>query len=64
MPMANSIPPMPHRPCLPLNIKRTTGEKKYFDLMKYFLETRGQPDNDEAQIFLAAHYAQHFTTDL
>ncbi len=37
---------------------KTTGEEKYFDLMKYFLETRGQPDNDEAQIFLAAHYAQ------
>ena len=37
---------------------KTTGEKRYFDLMKYFLETRGQPDNKEAQIFQAAHYAQ------
>ena len=37
---------------------KTTGEEKYFDLMKYFLETRGQPDNNEAQIFQAAHYAQ------
>ncbi len=37
---------------------KVTGEEKYFDLMKYFLETRGQPDNTEQQIFLEAHYAQ------
>ena len=37
---------------------KTTGNRKYFDLMRYFLETRGQPDNDEVQIFNAARYAQ------
>ena len=37
---------------------KTTGEEKYFDLMKYFLETRGQPDNTEKQILGAARYAQ------
>ncbi|MBQ3860924.1 MAG: glycoside hydrolase family 127 protein, partial [Clostridia bacterium] len=37
---------------------KTTGRQKYFDLMRYFLETRGQPDNGEAQIFNAARYAQ------
>ena len=37
---------------------KTTGERRFYDLMKYFLETRGQPDNKEAQIFAAAHYAQ------
>ncbi|MBQ7322897.1 MAG: glycoside hydrolase family 127 protein [Clostridia bacterium] len=37
---------------------RTTGKKKYLDLCAHFLERRGQPDNEEAQIFLAAHYAQ------
>ena len=37
---------------------KTTGEPRFYELMKYFLETRGQPDNHEAQIFAAAHYAQ------
>ena len=37
---------------------RTTGKKKFLDLCVHFLERRGQPDNEEAQIFLAAHYAQ------
>ena len=37
---------------------RTTGEKRFLDLCAHFLERRGQPDNPEAQIFLAAHYAQ------
>ncbi|MBR4206432.1 MAG: glycoside hydrolase family 127 protein [Clostridia bacterium] len=37
---------------------KTTGKEKYLDLMKYFLETRGQPDNKESQIFGEAHYAQ------
>lgn len=37
---------------------RTTGKKKFLDLCAHFLERRGQPDNEEAQIFLAAHYAQ------
>ncbi|MBQ4351755.1 MAG: glycoside hydrolase family 127 protein [Clostridia bacterium] len=37
---------------------KTTGEPRFYELMKYFLETRGQPDNHEAQIFAAPHYAQ------
>lgn len=37
---------------------RTTGEKRFLELCAHFLERRGQPDNSEAQIFLAAHYAQ------
>ena len=37
---------------------RTTGERRFLDLCAHFLERRGQPDNEEAQIFLAAHYAQ------
>ncbi|MBQ4354903.1 MAG: glycoside hydrolase family 127 protein [Clostridia bacterium] len=36
----------------------TTGEKKYADLAKHFLERRGQPDNTEAQIFSHPKYAQ------
>ncbi|MBQ7365261.1 MAG: glycoside hydrolase family 127 protein [Clostridia bacterium] len=35
-----------------------TGKTKYLDLMKHFLERRGQEDNHEAQIFHAARYAQ------
>ncbi|MCQ2428794.1 MAG: glycoside hydrolase family 127 protein [Clostridia bacterium] len=37
---------------------RTTGKKKFFELAQFFLENRGQPDNDEKQIFDEAHYAQ------
>lgn len=37
---------------------RTTGEKRFWDLCAHFLERRGQPDNEEAQIFNASHYAQ------
>ena len=37
---------------------RTTGKKKFLDLCAHFLERRGQPDNEESQIFLASHYAQ------
>ena len=37
---------------------RTTGKKKFLNLCTHFLERRGQPDNEEAQIFLASHYAQ------
>ncbi len=37
---------------------RTTGEKRFLDLCTHFLERRGQPDNKEDQIFLAAPYAQ------
>ncbi len=37
---------------------KTTGKQKYLDLCEFFLENRGQPDNNEAQIFDAAHYAQ------
>ena len=37
---------------------KTTGEERFLDLMKYFIETRGQADNKEKQIFDEAHYAQ------
>ena len=37
---------------------RTTGQTRFLDLCVHFLERRGQPDNAEAQIFAASHYAQ------
>lgn len=37
---------------------RVTGNKKYLALCAHFLEERGQPDNDEAQIFDEANYSQ------
>lgn len=37
---------------------RTTGKKKYFELARFFLENRGQPENHEPYIFGEPHYAQ------
>lgn len=41
-----------------IRMYRTTGKRKFLDLAAHFLERRGQPDNDEAQIIDHAHYAQ------
>ena len=37
---------------------KTTGSERFLDLMKYFLETRGQKDNAEMQIVNEPRYSQ------
>lgn len=38
---------------------RLTGEKRFYNLMQYFLETRGQPDNDEQIVWHPMHIQAH-----
>lgn len=37
---------------------RTTGKRKYADLARFFLESRGQPGNNEAEVYGEPYYAQ------
>lgn len=38
---------------------KTTGKNRFYELMKYFLETRGQPDNNEQIIWHPKHIQAH-----